>query len=79
MLRYLTAGESHGESLLAILENFPAGIKIDIDYINQKLKERQGGFGSERIRPIKMGDFLYYVQQIYPRKPCKKTYHVQSL
>lgn len=45
MLRYLTAGESHGKCLIAVLENFPAGVKIDTAYINQKLKERQSGFG----------------------------------
>jgi len=45
MLRYLTAGESHGRALLAILEGMPAGLKVDINYINQELKRRQSGFG----------------------------------
>ncbi|MFC2140147.1 chorismate synthase [Candidatus Auribacterota bacterium] len=45
MLRYLTSGESHGNCLIGIIENFPAGVKIDIDYINHKLKERQQGYG----------------------------------
>ncbi len=45
MLRYLTAGESHGMGLLAILEGFPAGIKIDVNFINEELKRRQMGFG----------------------------------
>ncbi len=45
MLRYLTAGESHGKALLAILEGMPAGLKIDIRRINQDLKRRQAGFG----------------------------------
>lgn len=45
MLRYLTAGESHGKALLAILEGIPAGLRIDVNRINQELKRRQKGFG----------------------------------
>lgn len=41
----LTAGESHGKSLLAILDGFPAGMKVDTDAINVELKRRQGGYG----------------------------------
>lgn len=45
MLRYLTAGESHGKALIAILEGMPAGLKVDIKMINQELRRRQSGFG----------------------------------
>ncbi len=45
MLRYLTAGESHGRGLVAILEGLPAGLKIDPEFINAELKRRQMGFG----------------------------------
>lgn len=45
MLRYLTAGESHGKALTAIIEGLPAGIEINIDRINERLKRRQGGYG----------------------------------
>lgn len=45
MLRYLTAGESHGKAIIAILEGMPAGLKIDVGVINQELKRRQSGFG----------------------------------
>lgn len=45
MLRYLTAGESHGRSLTAIVEGMPAGVKIDIAAINEKMRRRQGGYG----------------------------------
>src|SRR3989338_4211044 len=45
MLRYLTAGESHGRALLAILEGMPAGLKISVDFINNELKKRQSGNG----------------------------------
>ncbi len=45
MLRYLTAGESHGKGLVAILEGMPAGLKLDEQKINQELTRRQQGFG----------------------------------
>jgi len=45
MLRCLTAGESHGEGIAAILEGMPAGLKLDSEYINKQLKRRQQGFG----------------------------------
>jgi len=45
MLRYLTAGESHGKGLLAILEGLPSGLKIKDDFINRELRARQGGYG----------------------------------
>ena len=45
MLRYLTAGESHGRGLLAILDGLPAGLKIDREFIDAELKARQGGYG----------------------------------
>lgn len=45
MLRLLTAGESHGPTLLAVLDGFPAGLKIDIAPINRELERRQGGYG----------------------------------
>ncbi|MFA5355813.1 MAG: chorismate synthase [Candidatus Omnitrophota bacterium] len=45
MLRYLTAGESHGEALVAILEGMPAGLKISEAAINAELKRRQKGIG----------------------------------
>ncbi|MFH1363875.1 MAG: chorismate synthase, partial [Candidatus Omnitrophota bacterium] len=44
-MRYLTAGESHGWGLVAILEGLPAGLKIDAGFINAQLKRRQMGFG----------------------------------
>lgn len=43
--RFLTAGESHGKCLTAIIEGVPAGIDIDIDFINEELKRRQQGYG----------------------------------
>jgi chorismate synthase len=45
MLRYLTAGESHGPALTAIVEGFPSGVTLDTSLINVELKRRQGGYG----------------------------------
>ncbi len=49
--RFLTAGESHGKCLTAIIEGMPSGLNIDIDFINSELSRRQQGYGrSERMR-----------------------------
>lgn len=45
MLRYWTAGESHGKTLLALVDGFPAGLTIDEAPINHELARRQGGYG----------------------------------
>src|SRR3954465_14819624 len=45
MLRYLTAGESHGPALTAIVEGFPSGVVLDAEGINVELRRRQGGYG----------------------------------
>ena len=45
IFRFLTSGESHGKCLNAIIEGVPAGINIDIDFINNELAKRQTGYG----------------------------------
>ncbi|MGH9611795.1 MAG: chorismate synthase, partial [Bryobacteraceae bacterium] len=45
MLRFETAGESHGECLVATLTGLPAGVPVSIDKINRELWRRQQGFG----------------------------------
>jgi chorismate synthase len=45
-LRFLTAGESHGPSLSAILDGIPAGLALTPDIINRELTRRQKGYGS---------------------------------
>jgi chorismate synthase len=51
MLRFLTAGESHGPCLTAIVEGLPAGLKVDAAAINRDLARRQGGYGrGDRMR-----------------------------
>ncbi len=46
MLRFLTAGESHGPSLTAILDGMPAGLALDASIIDRELARRQQGYGS---------------------------------
>jgi chorismate synthase len=46
MLRFLTAGESHGPGLTAILEGLPAGLRLGEPDVNARLRRRQKGFGS---------------------------------
>ncbi len=45
MIRFLTAGESHGKGLTIIVEGFPSNVEFDINYINNELKRRQSGYG----------------------------------
>ena len=52
MLRFLTAGESHGRALVVILEGLPAGLPIDADAITRDLRRRQGGYGRGRRMAI---------------------------
>ena len=44
-LRYWTAGESHGKTMLAMIDGFPAGVEIQTEPIDVELKRRQGGYG----------------------------------
>ncbi len=52
MLRFLTAGESHGQALVVTVDGLPAGLAIDIDALNAQLKRRQGGYGRGRRMQI---------------------------
>ncbi|HME33324.1 MAG TPA: chorismate synthase [Terriglobales bacterium] len=45
MLRFSTAGESHGEALVALLSGMPAGLAIDLEFVNRELWRRQQGYG----------------------------------
>lgn len=51
-MRYLTAGESHGPQLTAIIEGLPAQLEITSEHINKELKRRQGGHGRGRRMQI---------------------------
>lgn len=65
MLRYWTAGESHGKALLALIDGFPAGLLIDPEMINRELKLRQGGYGRGGRQKLEedKADFLTGVWQ----------------
>ena len=52
MLRFLTAGESHGQALVMTIDGMPAGLTIDLDALNAQLKRRQGGYGRGRRMEI---------------------------
>jgi len=45
MIRFSTAGESHGEALIALVSGVPAGVPIDLEFVNRELWRRQQGFG----------------------------------
>lgn len=44
-LTYQTAGESHGPALIALVSGLPAGVEVDLEFINTELRRRQGGYG----------------------------------
>lgn len=45
MIRFSTAGESHGEALVALVSGMPAGVPVDLDFVNRELWRRQQGYG----------------------------------
>ena len=45
MLSFVTAGESHGPCLLAVVTGLPYGAPVDLDFVNEELRRRQGGYG----------------------------------
>lgn len=51
-LRFLTAGESHGQALVAVLEGLPAGLPLTEDFLAVDLSRRQGGYGRSRRQQI---------------------------
>jgi chorismate synthase len=51
-MRYLTAGESHGPALTAIVEGFPSGITLDTKLVDRELERRQGGYGRGKRQQI---------------------------
>jgi chorismate synthase len=52
MLRFLTAGESHGQGLVIIVEGLPSGLAIDVDRMTADLRQRQAGYGRGRRMAI---------------------------
>jgi chorismate synthase len=52
VLRFLTAGESHGQALVAIIDGLPAGLRVDEHALAAQLARRQGGYGRGRRMAI---------------------------
>jgi chorismate synthase len=52
VLRFLTAGESHGKGLIMVIEGMPAGLPLSEDFIAGDLRRRQGGYGRGRRQKI---------------------------
>ncbi|MEM9411217.1 MAG: chorismate synthase, partial [Planctomycetota bacterium] len=60
MLKYWTSGESHGKAMVALVDGFPAGLKLDSGAINNELRRRQGGYGRGQRQKLETDqvDFL---------------------
>lgn len=60
MLRFFTAGESHGQALISWISGIPAGVPVDMEFVNRELHRRQLGFGRGGRQKIEkdQGDFL---------------------
>lgn len=60
MLRFLTAGESHGQALIGWVSGLPAGVTVDIEFVNRELHRRQLGYGRGGRQKIEkdQADFL---------------------
>ena len=51
-LRFMTAGESHGKALVAVVEGIPAGLDVTEEFVANDLRRRQGGYGRSRRQQI---------------------------
>jgi chorismate synthase len=60
MLRFVTAGESHGQALVAWISGLPAGVRVDLDFVRRELHRRQLGYGRGGRQRIEkdQADFL---------------------
>ena len=59
MLRFTTAGESHGPALVSILEGLPAGLPITAEQVNAELSRRQQGYGRGRRMQIEKDEIEF--------------------
>ena len=66
MLKFYTAGESHGESISGFLEGIPPGLKIDEKYITRELSRRRKGFGRSSRQEDEKDDFSRIGFSIWP-------------
>src|SRR6266545_4931077 len=81
MLRFLTAGESHGRALVTIIEGVPAGLPIDFDAITADLRRRQTGYGRGRRMAIESDRAGAPIALLIPNKDWEnwqRSMHVES-
>src|SRR6266545_1031233 len=81
MLRFLTAGESHGRALVTIIEGVPAGLPIDFDAITADLRRRQTGYGRGRRMAIESDRAGAPIALLIPNKDWEnwqRTMHVEA-
>ena len=77
-MRYVTAGESHGAQLTAIVDGVPAGLRISEESINADLARRQAGYGRGG-RMLIENDVVRIVSGVrFPRPPHALPSHVRS-
>ena len=69
MLRFVTAGESHGQALVAWISGLPSGIPVDLDFVGRELHRRQLGYGRGARQRIEkdQADFLAGVRHVKSR------------
>ena len=79
MLRFLSAGESHGQALVITLDGMPAGLDVDIDALNAQLRRRQAGYGRGRRMAIESdrAEILAGYLKTYPQ--ISKRYGVTQV
>src|SRR5215510_5239320 len=66
MLRYITAGESHGPCLTVVIDGIPAGFPIDVEKINHDLWRRQQGYGRGGRMLIEKEDWKNWTKKMSP-------------
>ena len=74
MLRYWTAGESHGRTLLALVDGFPAGLEIDYEQVNVELARRQGGYGRGGRQKLETDKLEEYVKGMGAKGPTSDSW-----
>jgi chorismate synthase len=60
MLRYLTAGESHGQALVVIVEGLPAGLEVTAEQVQNELARRRLGYGRGPRQRFEEDDIVRY-------------------
>src|SRR5882757_5060260 len=79
MLRFVTAGESHGQALLAFISGLPASLPVDLDFINHELHRRQLGYGRggrqklKKTAPISSPECATARPSVLPWRYASKT------